>query len=137
MGGVAPPTHTPTEAASSAYTTNPAVRASRILVVVFDTEGVVDMNGGALNDAINAFEAAARTAPSDGVDYFNLGRALETRFIRARGPLRAGGSRSATVANGLDRDRAVKAHRQYLAIGGASVDAARAGLSRLGAKDKE
>jgi import receptor subunit TOM70 len=102
---------------------------------VFNALGVVDINGGALNDAINAFDAATRAAPKDGIGYFNLGRALDARYMRARS--RVVGSkllRGAIIANGHDRDDAIKNYRRAIELGGPFVEAAQAALTRLGAK---
>jgi import receptor subunit TOM70 len=102
---------------------------------VYNALGVVDINGGALNDAVNAFDAATRVAPKEGIGYFNLGRALEARYMRARS--RVVGSkllRGAIIANGHDRDEAIENYRHAIELGGPFVDAAQAALKRLGAK---
>jgi len=100
---------------------------------VFNALGVVDITGGALPDAINAFEKATKVAPDEPVGYFNLARALEARYVRARTRMRVGVQRTWAIGNADDRKNAIANYQRCAALGGPYVDAARTALKRLGA----
>jgi len=92
--------------------------------------GVVLVKRGALDDAIGAFQKAVAADPSDGLGYFNLGRAFHLRYLKV---LRSGSSMSAGARMLADRDRqkAVESYRHYLEIGGPFEADARQALDLL------
>ncbi len=100
---------------------------------VLNALGVVDITGGALADAINAFAAATQIAPNDAVGHFNLARALEARYLRVRSRTGHGVTQMQLINSSRDREDAIKHYRRALAIGGPYADAARTALKRLAA----
>jgi tetratricopeptide (TPR) repeat protein len=95
---------------------------------IFNALGVVQTVRGSLNDAIASFQAAADAAPADAVRYFNLGRAFELRYFRARRFIR---QTNRWTANEKDRTAAMDHYERYLTFGGPYADAAREGIARL------
>jgi len=90
--------------------------------------GVVQVTRGALDDAVQSFEEAVKSAPADPVGYFNLGKACELRYWKFR---RYVSQTRQWMANGSDRNKAIDNYKRYLEIGGPLENAARDGLSRL------
>jgi tetratricopeptide (TPR) repeat protein len=90
--------------------------------------GVVQVARGALDDAVQSFEEAVKSAPADPVGYFNLGKACELRYWKFR---RYVSQTRQWMANGNDRNKAIDNYKRYLEIGGPLENAARDGLTRL------
>ena len=90
--------------------------------------GVVQVARGALDDAVQSFEEAVKSAPADPVGYFNLGKACELRYWKFR---RYVSQTRQWMANGNDRSKAIDNYKRYLEIGGPLENAARDGLARL------
>jgi len=95
---------------------------------VFNALGVVQTVRGSLDDAVKSFQEAVAAAPSDGVGYFNLGRAMEMRYAKSRHWVQ---QLRTWVANEPDRAGALENYKRYLEIGGPYAKDARAGLERL------
>lgn len=90
--------------------------------------GVVQTTRGALDDAIKSFQLAISIAPGDATAYFNLGKAMELRYVRSRRYVQ---QLRSWMANEHDRSAAIENYQRYLDLGGVYAGAARAGLDRL------
>lgn len=95
---------------------------------VFNASGVVQTSRGAIDDAVKSFQQAVSVAPGDGNGYFNLGRALELRYVRTRRYVQ---QLRTWVSNDRDRTDAIENYQRYLAIGGPFAEDAQAGVTRL------
>lgn len=95
---------------------------------VYNALGVVQVSRGALDDAVETFEKAVRSAPNDSLGYFNLGRAYSMRYFKSQ---RYSGSRRTWVANSRDRDLAAAQFQKYLALGGPYKQQAEEALAAL------
>jgi len=95
---------------------------------VFNAMGVIQVRLGVLDDAARSFEQATKVAPDDGLGYFNLGKALELRYVRSK---RYVSSTGASTANDRDRRDAIAAFQRYVKIGGPFASSASQELLRL------
>jgi tetratricopeptide (TPR) repeat protein len=95
---------------------------------VWSALGVVQVQRGALDDAVKSFERAIGLARSDATGYFNLGKTLELRYRKGRRFIRQTGT---WMSNESDRRDAIANYQRYLEIGGPLENSAREGLSRL------
>jgi VWFA-related protein len=91
--------------------------------------GVVQVGGGALDDALQSFTHAVALAPEESTGYFNLAKTLELRYLRARRFLQRLRRR---VDNKADRESAIANYKRYLELGGPLEESARESLARLG-----
>ncbi|HVA87864.1 MAG TPA: VWA domain-containing protein, partial [Candidatus Saccharimonadales bacterium] len=95
---------------------------------VFDAVGVIQVGLGVLDDAVKSFDHATKVAPDEGLGYFNLGKALELRYVRSK---RYVSSTGAWTANDRDRRDAIAAFQRYVKIGGPFASSASQELLRL------
>ncbi|HZR23088.1 MAG TPA: VWA domain-containing protein [Vicinamibacterales bacterium] len=95
---------------------------------VFNAMGVVQTSRGAMDDAVKSFQQAVALAPQDETGYFNLGRALELRYVRSRRYVQ---QLRTWVSNEHDRTDAIENYRRCISIGGPFIEQAQAGLTRL------
>jgi len=95
---------------------------------ILNAFGVVNVRRGLLDAAIDAFEAAIRADPGDGLAYFNAGRAYEMRFVKSR---RYSETKSTWVAHEPDRRQAIAYYLRYLEKGGPFEQSSRDALQRL------
>jgi hypothetical protein len=77
---------------------------------------------------VKSFQSAVTIAPQDATAYFNLGKALELRYIRSRRYVQ---QLRSWVSREPDRLAAIENYDKYIAMGGVYIDAARAGVARL------
>jgi VWFA-related protein len=98
---------------------------------VHDAIGVIQVKRGALDSAIDSFEAATRVAPDDALGYFNLGRTLQMRLLKSQ---RYDRQLEKWVGGDADRRRATEAFQKYLELGGPYDAKAREALNALGWK---
>ncbi len=95
---------------------------------VHDAIGVIQVKRGAIDAAIDSFETATKAAPSEALGYFNLGRTLQMRWLKAQ---RYDRQREQWVGPDDDRKRAAAAYERYLAIGGPYEAQAKQALTAL------
>jgi VWFA-related protein len=95
---------------------------------VFNALGVVQTSRGTIDDAVKSFQTAVSLAPQDGVGQYNLGRALEMRYMRTRRYVQ---QLQRWVSNERDRADAVEHYKACIAIGGAFSAQAQDALTRL------
>jgi tetratricopeptide (TPR) repeat protein len=95
---------------------------------VFNALGVVQTSRGSLDEAVKSFQRAVAVAPNEGVGYFNLGHALELRYVRSRRYVQ---QLRSWVSNDRDRSDAIENYRKYLSLGGPLEQSAQEGLTRL------
>jgi VWFA-related protein len=95
---------------------------------IFQALGVVQTVRGSLDDAVNAFQAAAAIAPDDANVYFNLGKAMELRYYKSRRYVNQLGR---WISNEKDREAAIANYERHVSLGGAYAESAEAGLARL------
>src|SRR5581483_9016160 len=94
---------------------------------VYNALGVVQTSRGVMDDAVKAFEEAVALAPQDGVSQYNLGRALEMRYMRSRRYVQ---QLRAWVSNDRDRTEAIAHYNACVAIGGRFAQEAQEGVTR-------
>ena len=90
--------------------------------------GVIHVRRGAIDEGIQALEAAAAMTPEDALTHLNLGRAYALRFHRGR---RYVSSQRRWVAPEGDRQKAIAALRKCVELGGPYAVPAREELSVL------
>jgi tetratricopeptide (TPR) repeat protein len=95
---------------------------------VFDAIGVIQVKRGALDAAIDSFDAATRIAPREALGWFNLGRTLQMRWLRAQ---RYDKIRERWIGPDDDRKRAAEAYQKCLDIGSPYDQQARQALTAL------
>lgn len=95
---------------------------------VHNALGVVQVRRGSLDDAVESFQQAVTLAPADPAGYFNLGRARQMRYLQSR---RYNATLRRWFANEQERDRAIDAFRQCVALGGSFAASARDALAAL------
>ena len=95
---------------------------------VWNALGMVQYRQGDLDGAIRTFQKAAGLDAGDGLAYFNLGKAYQTRYARAR---RANVAGELPAAAETDRQRAREYFQRYLSVGGPFATEARAALNEL------
>ena len=95
---------------------------------VFDAIGVIQVKRGAVDAAVEAFTAATSVAPREALGWFNLGRALQMRWVRSQ---RYDKQREAWIGPDEDRKSASAAFQKYLDLGGPYEAQARAALAAL------
>lgn len=95
---------------------------------VHNALGVVQLRRGALDDAVESFQQAVTVAPSDPAGYFNLGRVRQIRYLQSR---RYNAALRRWFAKEEERDRAIDAFRQCVALGGPLAASAREALVAL------
>jgi tetratricopeptide (TPR) repeat protein len=91
--------------------------------------GVIQVRRGALDAAIDSFEHARTTAPSDPLAYFNLGRAYQMRSVKRQRWVKEA---NRWMGGESDRQKAVSSFQQYLQLGGPYMQQAKEALSALG-----
>jgi VWFA-related protein len=91
--------------------------------------GVIQVRRGALDAAIESFEQAKTTAPSDPLAYFNLGRAYQMRSVKRQRWVKAA---NRWMGGDDDRQKAVSSFQQYLQLGGPYTQQAKEALAALG-----
>jgi VWFA-related protein len=95
---------------------------------VYDAIGVMQMKRGAIDAAIDSFDAATKAAPQEALGWFNLGRTLQMRWLKAQ---RYDRERERWVGPDDDRKRAAAAYQKCLDIGSRYDQQARQGLAAL------
>jgi tetratricopeptide (TPR) repeat protein len=90
--------------------------------------GVAEALSGDLDAAIEAFRKAAGIDARDGLSFFNLGRAHEQRYARAR---RLDPAQRPTGAAERDRSAARTNYEKYLSLGGPYENEAREAIKSL------
>jgi len=95
---------------------------------VFNALGVVQTLRGALDDAIKTFQQAVSVAPSDSIAYYNLGRALEMRYVKSRRYVQ---QLRAWVSNESDKTAAIENYQRHIDARGPYAESAQQGISRL------
>ena len=95
--------------------------------------GVVFIRRGALDEAVEAFQAAVTADPGDAVSWLNLGRAYELRFMRDR---RWVAGQKRWIGDEEDRSSGKKAYERAVTLGGPYGEQAQDALQRLSWSDK-
>lgn len=95
---------------------------------VYDAIGVIQIKRGALDAAVDSFDQATKVAATDALGWFNLGRALQMRWVKSQ---RYDRESQRWIGPGDDRKRAVDAYQKCLDIGGPYDAQARQALSAL------
>jgi VWFA-related protein len=95
---------------------------------VFDAIGVIQVKRGALDAAVESFTTATKVAPREALGWFNLGRALQMRWVKFQ---RYDRQREAWVGPDDDRKAAATAFQKYLELGGPFEAQARQALAAL------
>jgi tetratricopeptide (TPR) repeat protein len=95
---------------------------------VYNALGVIQVRRGALDDAVESFGKAIKAQPASALGYFNLGRAHEMRYARARRYIPTTGG---YVGGGDDRRNAIANYQKYVELGGPFEQSAKEGLARL------
>jgi VWFA-related protein len=95
---------------------------------VFDAIGVLQVKRGALDAAVDSFDTATKIAPQEALGWFNLGRTLQMRWLKAQ---RYDKLRERWIGPDDDRKRAAAAYQKCLDIGGPYDAAARQALTAL------
>jgi VWFA-related protein len=95
---------------------------------IHDAIGVIQVKRGAIDAAIESFEAATKAAPADALGYFNLGRTLQMRWVKAQ---RYDRQREQWIGPDDDRKRAAAAYQKYLDLGGPYEAQAKQALAAL------
>ena len=95
---------------------------------VYDALGVMQVKRGAIDAAIDSFDAATKTAPQEALGWFNLGRTLQMRWLKTQRYDRA---RERWIGPDDDRKRAAAAYQKCLDIGGPYDQQARQALAAL------
>ncbi len=95
---------------------------------VYDALGVMQVKRGALDAAIDSFDAATKTAPQEALGWFNLGRTLQMRWLKTQ---RYDRTRERWIGPDDDRKRAAVAYQKCLDIGSPYDQQARQALAAL------
>jgi tetratricopeptide (TPR) repeat protein len=95
---------------------------------VFNALGVLQIKRGAIDAAIDSFDKATTVAPADALGYFNLGRALQMRWLKQQ---RYDRQLERWIGGDDDRKRAAAAYEKYVALGGPYESQARQALTAL------
>jgi VWFA-related protein len=95
---------------------------------VFDAIGVIQIKRGAVDAAIESFTSSTKVAPRVALGWFNLGRALQMRWVRSQ---RYDKQREAWVGPDEDHKAAAEAFQKYLDLGGPFEAQARQALAAL------
>ena len=96
-------------------------------VEILNAVGVVQTARGAVNDAIESFQAAVALAPGDATSCFNLAKTYEWRYAQMTAFQRM----YSNNPYGKDRDQAIEYYRRTVQLGGPLAESARAALKRL------
>jgi Tfp pilus assembly protein PilF len=95
---------------------------------VYDALGVMQVKRGALDAAIDSFDAATKAAPQEALGWFNLGRTLQMRWLKAQ---RYDRQRERWIGPDDDRKHAAAAYQKCLDLGGPYDQQARQALAAL------
>jgi len=95
---------------------------------IYNAMGVLQIRRGALDSAIESFEKATAVAPTDGLGFFNVGRAYQMRAVKSQ---RYDSARERWVGGEADTKKAVAAFDKYIQIGGPFVQQAKEALQAL------
>ena len=90
--------------------------------------GVIQVRRGALDAAIDSFERATTTAPTDALGYFNLARTHQMRLLKLQ---RYDPQMQKWIGGDEDRRRAIASFQKYLQLGGPYERQAREALAAL------
>jgi tetratricopeptide (TPR) repeat protein len=90
--------------------------------------GVIQVRRGALDAAIDSFERATTTAPTDALGYFNLARTHQMRLLKSQ---RYDPQMQKWIGGDEDRRRAIASFEKYLQLGGPYERQAREALAAL------
>jgi VWFA-related protein len=90
--------------------------------------GVIQVRRGALDAAIDSFERATTTAPTDALGYFNLARTHQMRLLKSQ---RYDPQMQKWIGGDEDRRRAIASFQKYLQLGGRYEPQAREALAAL------
>ena len=95
---------------------------------IYDAIGVIQVKRGAVDAAIDSFDTATKVAPQEALGWFNLGRTLQMRWVKAS---RYDRERERWVGPEDDRKRAEAAYQRYVEIGGPYDAQAKQALAAL------
>jgi tetratricopeptide (TPR) repeat protein len=95
---------------------------------VFDAIGVIQVKRSALDAAVDSFDSATKLAPREALGWFNLGRALQMRWLKSQ---RYDKIRQQWIGPDDDRKRAAEAYQKCLDIGSPYDQQARQALTAL------
>jgi tetratricopeptide (TPR) repeat protein len=91
--------------------------------------GVIQVRRGALDSAIESFTHATTLSPSDGLGYFNLGRAHQMRLLKRQ---RYNPQAQRWLGGEDDKRKAIANFQKYIELGGPYVQQAQDALKALG-----